>query len=450
MAAEPIKSDVLILGAGPGGVEAATVALAQGLTVTLIEPDRLGGTCLNRGCIPTKALVATANVVETARGAETFGVTVSAPEVNYRAVHARVGKVVDTLVAGLEQVTKAANHVKGTARFVAPKIVEVEDGTRYTADKIIIATGSAPTRLPIPGAELAITSDELLAMDTLPQSMIIIGGGVIGLEFASVLNTLGTQVTVIEFMKEVLPPFDAEIAKRLRQQLTRKGIKFYIGAGAQSITRKDDGTYTVTYKTAKGEASATAQYMLMATGRRPVIPEGCDAAGIEHGRKGIVVDDDMRTTAEGVWAIGDCNCRLMLAHAAEAMARIAMGKEANLKVCPSAVFTSPEAAMVGLTEEQVKATGIPYKVGKSTYAANGKAVAMGAATGTVKMIVNAESGQVLGCSILGEHASDLIAEVAECMNIGDHSASMIAGTIHTHPTLSEVVRAAALACQVPS
>lgn len=444
MAAEPQKSDLLVIGGGPGGVEAVTEGLRQGLSVTLVTNDRLGGTCLNRGCIPTKALVATAVTVESTRSAATFGVEVSAPIVDYPTVHERVGKVVDTLVNGLEQVTKGANVVKGTARFVAPKTIEIEDGTRYTADKIIIATGSAPSRLPIPGAELAITSDELLAMDTLPQSMVIIGGGVIGLEFASVLNTLGTQVTVIEFMKEVLPPFDAEVAKRLRQQLSRRGIKFYVGAGAQSITRDDDGTFTVTYKTAKGEGSVTAQYVLMATGRRPVIPEGCDKAGIETGRRGITVDDAMRTTAEGVYAIGDCNCRLMLAHAAEAMARIAMGREADLKVCPSAVFTLPEASMVGLTEEQAKESGIPYKVAKANYAANGKAVAMGAATGLVKMIVNAESGQVMGCAILGEHASDLVAEVALCMRCGDHSAAMIADTIHCHPTLSEVVRAAAI------
>ncbi len=433
------NSDLIIIGGGPGGYETAAAAARQGLKVTLFERDALGGTCLNRGCIPTKALCRAAEVLATVRDAAAFGVTVGDVTADYDKAHARIADVVSTLRSGIEMQLKEVDIVRATARILPDGTVEA-DGQVYSAPKVIIATGSRPASLPIPGAELAMTSDHLLALDTLPESIVIIGGGVIGMEFASILATYGVQVTVVEYCKEILPPFDADIAKRLRTAMSRRGVKFIVGAAVTAISEAD-GTYTVTYTGKKGEAAVEARAVLMATGRMPVFPDGLDEAGIEYTRKGIKVDDQMQTTRPGVYAIGDVNGRCMLAHAATAQGKVVLGADIDLSVIPSAVFTCPELAMVGMKEEEAREKCPDMRVRTVMYGASGKALAMGESFGQVKMMT-APDGRILGCTVIGAHASDLVQEVATAMANG-LPVSAIADTVHAHPTLAELVMLAA-------
>ncbi|MDE6074748.1 MAG: NAD(P)/FAD-dependent oxidoreductase, partial [Muribaculaceae bacterium] len=308
----------------------------------------------------------------------------------------------------------------------------------YTAPKIIIATGSSPARLPIPGADLAVDSDRLLSMTSFPERVTIIGGGVIGMEFASILSAFGVAVTVVEYCKEILPPFDKDISKRLKMALSKRGINIITSAAVTEI--KPD--LTVVYEAKGKQAEVASDLVVMAVGRRPVLPAGIDCTGITVGRRGIEVDDNMMTSVEGIYAIGDVNGRCMLAHAASAQGRRVLGKPVDLDVVPSAVFTTPECAMVGLTEEQCKERQLPFKSAKALFRANGKALAMNESEGLVKMIVNTETRMILGCHICGPHAADLIQEVALAMARA-LPVDAIADTIHGHPTLGEAVQQAA-------
>lgn len=440
-------SDLLIIGAGPGGYETAVKAASRGLEVTLIERAELGGTCLNRGCIPTKALCRSAEVMMTVLNAARYGIPFgenTEVRVDFPAVMARKDSVVAELRDGVSTLLSGVNVVKGEAVFASPSTVEC-GGELYTAPRIIVATGSAPARLPIPGASHALTSDEFLTLDLLPESMVVIGGGVIGLEFASVMNAFGVDVTVLEYCKEILPPFDAEVAKRLRMALKKRGISIVTDACVTSI---DPGTI-VNYENKGKPKHIASECVLMAVGRRPVIPAGLIEAGAMTERGFLKVDDGMRLLwSDGVscpgtevFAIGDVNGRCMLAHAATAQGEIVLGEWKDLNVMPSAVFTMPECAMVGLTEEQCSARGLNFKTGKSTFRANGKAMAMGETDGLVKTIVDTDSGLLLGCHICGPHAADLIAEAAAVMTAG-LPAEAIVRTIHAHPTLPEVLPAA--------
>lgn len=438
--------ELIIIGAGPGGYETAVAAASSGVKVALIERDHLGGTCLNRGCIPTKALCRSAEVALTVREAGNFGVVIPDGGINidYSAVARRKDSVVAQLREGVAELLKGVDVITGEARFVSPGEIEV-NGEIYTAPRIIIATGSRPALLPVPGAELAMTSDDFLSLESLPASVAIIGAGVIGLEFASILNAFGVDVTVIEYCKEVLPPFDAEVAKRLRMSLKRRGINILTDT---QVTEVAPG---MTVKClAKGkEKAVVADAVLMAVGRRPVIPAGLEQAGVRINRGAIVVNDAMEVEWESghapkdvtVYAIGDVNGRCMLAHAASAQGEIVLGHDMNLDVIPSAVFTIPECAMVGLTEEQCKAKGVDIRIGRSTFRSNGKAVAMGETDGMVKIITDAVTGCILGCHICGPHAADLVTEAALAMS-ASLPASAVYDTVHAHPTLSETLRAA--------
>lgn len=440
-------SDIIIIGAGPGGYETAVEAVHMGLSVTLIERGSLGGTCLNRGCIPTKCLCRSAEVARTVAGASAYGVDVSGVSFDYAAAVARMRSVVSTLREGIATLLKGVNLVQGTARFISSSEVEVEDDGkvigRYTAPRIIIATGSAPSVLPVEGAGLAIDSDAVLAMDILPASAVIIGGGVIGMEFACILHAFGVQVTVVEYCKEILPSFDRDIAKRMHSILGRGGIDIITSSPVRSIVRDVDGV-SVIYDGRKGSAAVSASVAVMAVGRRPVLPDGLEAAGIMADRRGIVTDSGFRTTAPGVYAIGDVNGRCMLAHAASAQGRVVLGLDVGLDVIPAAVFTFPEAAMVGLTEEQCRAEGMELSIGKSMFGANGKALAMGEGQGMVKLVAEKATGKILGCHILGPHASDLVQEVALAMSSG-LTVRSLASAVHAHPTLTEAVAEAARA-----
>ena len=448
-----MNTDLIIIGAGPGGYETAVRAAKAGLQVVVIEKEHLGGTCLNAGCIPTKCLCHSAEglppSLSQGRGEEASSYLAEAI--------ARKKEVVEKLKAGVAQLMKTPGItlVEGEARFVNQHTIAVGQMVNgqwsmvneFTSPNIIIATGSVTKFLPIPGAhaEGVLTSTEMLNLTTLPQRLTIIGGGVIGLEFASIFQAMGSQVTVIEFCKEVLPLFDRDLAKRLRTSLKKRGIEFHTSAAAKEI---HEGTPLVVDFEEKGKLqSVEADVVLMAVGRAANLNSlNLADVSIETTPRGIVVDESMQTNVPGIYAIGDVNGLIQLAHAASAQGRVALAHimsktNPSPLIIPSAVFTVPEAAMVGKTEEQLEEAGIEYQTHKSMYRANGKALAMEAEDGLVKILTDNE-GKILGCHILGAHASDLIHEVTLAMRLGA-TIHDIADTVHAHPSLSEILLAAA-------
>lgn len=431
--------DIIIIGSGPGGYELAANAVKHNLSTVIIERDQLGGTCLNRGCIPTKALCRSAEVADLVRNASSFGVEVNEFSLSYSKAVNRKDEIVEQLRQGVSMLLNGATVVKGEAKFTGENVVEV-NGESYTAPRIVIATGSKPAMLPIPGAELAMTSDDVLSLEQLPESICVIGGGVIGVELASILSSFGVKVTIVEYCSEILPNFDKEIAKRLRTALSRRGIKVVVSASVTAIREGMEVDYESKGKTVTLNVDA----VLMAVGRRPVIPEGVVELGVKTGRRGIEVNERYETSIPGIYAIGDVNGECMLAHAATAQGERILGSEVDVTVVPAAVFTVPECSMVGLTEEQCREQGIDYIVSKAMFRANGKALAIGEVDGLVKLIVDKESRKILGCHICGPHAADIVQEIALAIS-SQLTVDAVADTIHAHPTLGEVVRAAASA-----
>lgn len=445
------KSDIIIIGAGPGGYETALAAAKSGKSVTLFNGDRLGGTCLNEGCIPTKCLCRNAEVVGTLREAETFGIDDFTFTLDYNQVVARKTQVVDQLREGIATLLKSAkvNVVEAKASFKDSHTVTA-DGVDYEGDDIIIATGSTSRSLPIEGHDLECVKDstDILNIDYIPESLTIIGGGVIGMEFASLFAAFGSKVTVIEFMKQILPPFDSDIAKRLKQALSKRGVKIITSAAAKKIEQNEDYEIVVTYEVKGKEETVVSSDLLMAVGRAPRVSGlNLEAAGVEYSPKGIPVDDSMRTNVEHIYAIGDVNARMMLAHVAtfqgyRALNTIA-GKADDIRfdIVPSAVFTVPECGMVGMTEEQCKAAGIAVEIGQSFFRANGKALTMAEPDGLCKLIFRKDDGCLIGAHIMGVEAADLAQQCADLMNAGAtrHSMEQI---IFSHPSVSEVIMSA--------
>lgn len=429
--------DIIIIGSGPGGYELAANSVKHNLSTVIIERDQLGGTCLNRGCIPTKALCRSAEVADLVRNASSFGVEVNEFSLSYSKAVNRKNEIVEQLRQGVSMLLNGATVVKGEAKFTGENVVEV-NGESYTAPRIVIATGSKPAMLPIPGAELAMTSDDVLSLEQLPESICVIGGGVIGVELASILSSFGVKVTIVEYCSEILPNFDKEIAKRLRTALSRRGIKVVVSASVTAIREGMEVDYESKGKTVTLNVDA----VLMAVGRRPVIPEGVVELGVKTGRRGIEVNERYETSIPGIYAIGDVNGECMLAHAATAQGERILGSEVDVTVVPAAVFTLPECSMVGLTEEQCREQGIDYIASKAMFRASGKALAMGEVDGLVKLIVDKESRKILGCHICGPHAADIVQEIALAIS-SQLTVDAVANTIHAHPTLGEVVRAAA-------
>ena len=426
---------LLIIGGGPGGYETAVEAAKRGLEVTLITEGPLGGTCLNEGCIPTKTFCHYAELIEQnlKAGLEC--------KPSFAAVAERKQAVIEQLRGGIDMLLKNVQVVRGKARFKDSRTVECE-GQEYTADRIIIATGSVSATLPIPGADSCLTSKEILDLKEVPESICVIGGGVIGLEFASILRSFGSEVTVLEYCPNILPRFDVDLAKRLKQSLSKRGINIEVQA---QVTAIDGGT--VTYIKKEKKFTVQADKVLMAVGRRPNV-EGLDleAAGIDYTRRGITVNDSFETSVPGIFAVGDVVGGIMLAHAATYQGLHALncicGQDDSIRfdLIPAAVFTMPEVATVGLTEEQCKEQELQVRCLKSFYRANGKAVSMDEADGYCKLIVS-ENGSILGAHILGAHASDLIHEVAAAMNM-NVTLDRMQCVIHAHPTLSEIVQSA--------
>ena len=426
---------MLIIGGGPGGYETAVEAAKRGLEVTLITEGPLGGTCLNEGCIPTKTFCHYAELIEQNLKA---GLDVKP---SFASAAERKQAVVEQLRGGIDILLKNVQVVSGKAQFKDSGTV-VCDGQEYTADRIIIATGSVSASLPVPGAGSCLTSREILDLKEVPESICVIGGGVIGLEFASIFRSFGSEVTVLEFCPNILPRFDSDLAKRLRQSLSKRGINIEVQA---QVTAIDGGT--VTYLKKGKEFTVQAAKVLMAVGRRPNVEDlNLEAAGIDYNRKGITVNDRFETSVPGIYAVGDVTGGIMLAHAATFQGLHALnhicGQEDSIRfdLIPAAVFTMPEVAAVGLTEEQCKEQGIQVRCLKSFYRANGKAVSMDEPDGYCKLIV-ADDGKLLGAHIMGAHASDIIHEAALAMYSGI-SIGSLQSVIHAHPTLSEVFQAA--------
>lgn len=403
------KTDLIIIGAGPGGYRAAEYAAKQGLKVTIFEGDEVGGTCLNVGCIPTKTYVHSKTFAE---------------------ARERMTQVVSQLRQGVEGILSHPNITLVREKGVFIDAHTVND---FTAPNIIIATGSETKWLLIEGVKTdsrVVDSTGLLNLNTQPKRLVIIGAGVIGMEFASVFNRFGSEVTVIEYMKECLPALDSDIAKRLRKTLEKRGITFNMKTAVQNL------------------ADIDADVILMATGRKPRVQADFSKAGIEFDeRKGVAVDDNFKTTVNGIYAIGDVNGCQMLAHAAEMQAVHAvnqiLGKEDGIRfdIMPAAIFTEPEAACVGSTEDQLKEQGVAYTCRKSFWRANGKALAMGETEGLLKLFV-ADDGLILGCHAYGAHAADIIQEVSVLM-CKHTTVTELADMVHIHPTLSEILKNAA-------
>lgn len=451
-----MHSDLIIIGAGPGGYDTALDAASRGMKVTLVNGSRLGGTCLNEGCIPTKCMVKDASVMRMCRETGVFGVDIEKYSPDFNRVISRREAVVDQLRQGIAGMLDKAgvNVVDGMARFKDAFTVEV-NGEEYDAERIIIASGSSSKALPVPGAdaEWVLDSSAILKLEYIPKSLVIVGGGVIGLEFASIFAAFGTEVTVIEYMKQVLPPFDSDIAKRLKQSLAKQGIKVITGAAVTKLEQDEFYNVVTTYES-KGKAeSVTSTDVLMAVGRRPNVEAlNLEAAGVTYSSKGIPVDDNMRTNVEHIYAIGDVNARMMLAHVATYQGKRALnaieGKNDDIRfdVVPSAVFTNPECGMAGLTEEQCKNQGIDIVIGKSFYRANGKALASGESDGICKLIFRRDTMQLIGAHIMGAESALLAQQCADFIT-SNATRNQICQTIFGHPTLSEIVLAAAEAAK---
>ena len=448
------KTDLLIIGSGPGGYRTASYAAKNGLHVTIIEKDQLGGTCLNAGCIPTKCLAHDAEVrIAALSSLDTL------PSLDFVKVMERKNGVLNQLREGINTLLNQPNInlIKGEAHFVSDHIVEVGD-RKIEAKNIIIATGSQAKLPPFINREdylnsptlkrSVVTSTELLSIDELPKRLVIIGAGVIGMEFASAFAAFGCQVVVVEYMKECLPMIDSDIAKRLRKMLEKRGVTFYMQSAVEKVippTEEDNVDTVVVFNKKDKEIKLEADLVLVATGRQPnVMDIGLDSTNIEYSLKGIPVDKNMETNINGVYAIGDVNARQMLAHAAtfqgfRAVNHI-LSKQDNirLEIMPSAIFTYPEAACVGKTEEQCKEAGFKYTIRKGFYRSNGKALSMNETEGMIKILIG-EDGLILGGHAYGSHSADLIQELSALMN-RDTTLDEICDIIHIHPTLSEILQ----------
>ncbi|MDO5369180.1 dihydrolipoyl dehydrogenase [Paracoccus sp. (in: a-proteobacteria)] len=453
--------DLIVIGAGPGGYVCAIRAAQLGLKVACVEGrETLGGTCLNVGCIPSKALLHASHMAhEMHENFEKLGLMNATADIDWDRMQAYKAETVGTNTKGIEFLFKKnkIDWLKGWASIPASGKVQVGDQVHETKN-IVIASGSVSTALK--GVEvdndagIVVDSTGALALKKIPETMVVIGAGVIGLELGSVYSRLGTQVTVVEYLDAITPGMDAEVQKQFQRILTKQGLKFVMGAAVSGV-EATDGRATVTYTPKKGGEPQTldAEVVLVATGRRPYHDGlGLDALGVQLTDRGqIAIDKHFVTSVPGVYAIGDAVPGPMLAHKAEdegmAVAEIIAGKHGhvNYDVIPGVIYTTPEVASVGLTEEDAKASGRKIKVGKFPLMGNARAKAMLQAEGFVKIIADADTDRILGCHIIGPGAGEMIHEICVAMEFGA-AAQDVALTCHAHPTISEAVREAALAC----
>lgn len=452
------RADVAILGGGPGGYVAALEAARRGARVVLVEKQQVGGTCLNVGCIPTKALATTAEMLVRCRRAGEFGLSIPEVVVDLPALMKYKQSVVGQLVGGVEQLLKArrVTLVRGTARMAKPDTLLVDDvqGSQQeiTANHIILAPGSITAEPPIEGGDLpgVVTSTGAMDIDAVPARLVVIGGGVIGLEFACIYEALGSQVTVLEMAPSILPEgTDETIAKRLQIILRRRGMAIHTGTTVRRIEKTGD-TLRVSVAGDSGEATFEGERVLLATGRWPNTQGmGFAEIGLQMNGRTIAVDERMATNLPNVWAIGDAVGGWMLAHKAMVEGRVAAEnatggqREIDYRSVPNVIFTRPEVASVGLTEAQARNAGADVKVSQFAFSANPRARILGESDGLVRLVCEADSGEILGAHMMGPHVTDLVAEVALAVQM-EATVDDLAWTTHAHPTLPEAMLEAAL------
>ncbi|HOX38063.1 MAG TPA: dihydrolipoyl dehydrogenase [Candidatus Brocadiia bacterium] len=446
--------DLAVIGAGPGGYVAAIKAAQLGAKVAVIESRELGGTCLNRGCIPTKALLESSGLLTRIREAQAFGITVSEAKADYPKVVERAGSVVGTLRKGVEGLLKknGVTAIQGRARFLTPNVLEIEDGkgkAKLSASKVCVASGSKPAAIkPLPfDGQTVISSDEAIWLRELPQSILIIGGGYIGCEFACLFAEFGVKVTVVEMLERIVPNLDPDMSRELSAVFKRKKIAVLTGVRAESCEAGKGGAKV---KLSNGE-TIEADKVLVCPGRAPNSADmGLEVAGVKTNERGFIATDaDLRTNVADVYAIGDVNGRFLLAHVASRQGvflaeKLFGGHAAAIRydAVPACCFTHPEIATVGMTEDEAKSAGRKVAVSKFNSRFLGKSLAMGETVGMVKIIADAQTGQILGVHIIGAEANAMIAEAALAVQL-QATAKELAATIHTHPTLPEGIMEAA-------
>lgn len=459
---ESIECELCIIGAGPGGYVAAIKAAQMGSKVVLIEKEQVGGTCLNWGCIPTKCLVRSAEVYSNLQAAEDYGCSAENINFNMGRVVQRKDAVVQQLRQGIESLLEnnGVITIKGQAELTDANTTLVKQGMNETTVKskhIIIATGSRICTPNIPGAQLkqVINSDIALQLQEVPDQLVIIGGGVIGMEFAFIFANFGVNVSVVEYMDEILSNCDKDICTEISRLAAEKGIKIYKGARVETILPAEDDNCIVVFTQDQQVKYIATQQVLMAIGREPVTEGlGLEKLGIKlnANKKGIQVNEQMQTSIPGIYAIGDVTNQVLLAHVAShqglAAVKNIMGEICHMRydAIPSAIFTDPEIGLVGLTEEMASAQGLEFNVGKFPLAANGKALSMGDSRGFIKLVSEKGSGRVLGAAIIGPHATDLIADLTLAVNRNLTTRDIIE-TIYAHPTTAEIIHEAALAAE---
>jgi len=445
--------DVTVIGGGPGGYVAAIRAAQLGLKAAVIEERQMGGTCLNRGCIPTKSLLHSAEVFRTARHSKEYGITLENVELDYSGIVNRKDKVVRLLRSGVESLVKGngITVISGRALLKDKNTIEVtgQNLQTITSKNIIIATGSRPYKPPIPGIEgdKVLDSDGALSMTACPEKVVIVGGGVIGVEFATFFNAIEKEVTIIEMMDTILPGVDIEISSALLKSLTRKGVKIFTGSRVTSI--KSDSRAVCTFESNGTEMTAEGDVIIVAIGRKPNTEGlGLESVGIDTERGFIKVNEKMETSVKGIYAIGDVTGKIQLAHVASAQGLVAASNAAGFirtmdyAVVPGCIYTSPEIATVGLTEAEAARRGHKVKVGKFPVGANGKSMIEGEREGIIKIITDSETGKILGAHIMAPRATDMISEICVAMKL-EAPVKEIADTIHPHPTVSEIIMEAA-------
>lgn len=456
-AANGADYDLVVIGSGPGGYVSAIRASQLGLKVAIVEKGHLGGTCLNVGCIPTKAMLSSVQAMATARKGKEYGFTAGDVQPDYGAMVKRRDKVVETLRGGVGQLMKGngIDVINGLGRFRSAHEIEVagkEGSKRVTAGNVLIATGSVPSRPPIPGADLegVVNSDQLLQLPKIPKSLAVIGAGAVGLEWGDIFNELGSKVTVLELMDRVMPPADREVSAELAKSLQKKGFDLLLGVGVKAIERKN-GMLSIRYgKEGQPEKTVEAEVVLMAAGRWPFTEGlGLENIGIQLERRFVRVDEQMQSKVPHVYAIGDATPGPALAHVAsrggEVAAEAIAGHKAKMdyRVVPSCVYTSPEVAWVGLTQDEATERYGEVKVGKFPFRIMGRAIAAGYRDGFVKVIAEPKYGEILGVHMIGAHVTDLIAEPVLGMAM-EATVDEIFHTIHAHPTLPETFLEATL------
>ena len=451
----PIEVDTLVVGAGPGGYVAAIRAAQLGQKVTIVDKGALGGTCLNVGCIPSKALIQAGHLADAAKGNEDLGITTENVSIDFAKVQEWKGSVVNRLTSGVEGLLKGnkVDIVKGEVYFVDNnnvKVMDDKDSQTYTFKNCIIATGSSPIEIPsFPFSDRVLDSTGGLALDEVPESLVVIGGGYIGTELGSAYANFGTKVTIVEGAEDVLATFEKQMRSVVKKRLKKKDVEVITNALAKGVEETDKGV-TVTYEVGGKEEKVEADYVLVTVGRKPNTSElGLEQVGIELDDKGLVkIDKQCRTNVENIYAIGDIVEGLPLAHKASYEGKVAAeaisGQKSEIDYIgmPAVVFSDPEMASVGYTEQEAKDEGIDVKASKFPFAANGRALSLNDTEGFLKLITRKEDGLVIGGQIVGPNASDMIAEIGLAIEAG-MTAEDIALTVHAHPTLGEITMEAA-------